>query len=431
MQASGTAAFSALRRQLKLDKRTKDEMLAAAVALALDANMLPTKACADRKLPAGSHTRAKALADRIVSGGLLGMCSPDASAPPLIDSGLSDYLLVQQSWISDNAPGLREVTAGQLVISSDGRQATRTISARLDGQSELLSSTSVNYAMLTNDADHKLIRDRNRRKEEAAILALDSSGAAEHRAKKARLQQGLREQRQCADAETVVQSVLKRLISQLERQADAECRREEKSMRLCLPGRDLLHVGDLIYIRHPDFPPPYLQLAVLRRVHRSGAKVDVQLCHLSPPEMGFKGVDRIALDGMLRGMDTLSVIAPVAPQVRARDREVYVREFWPTDQLWSAAQLAEKHSHTAAARLYSHLRHSARACKCPLNPFATNPHDPTCELVLGRIPLLSELAHASLPSFFVWNSAQWNSIIRPYELDEMERASERECMLRV
>ena len=57
MQASGTAAFSALRRQLKLDKRTKDEMLAAAVALALDANMLPpTKACADRKLPAGSHT---------------------------------------------------------------------------------------------------------------------------------------------------------------------------------------------------------------------------------------------------------------------------------------------------------------------------------------------------------------------------------------
>ena len=79
--------------------------------------------------------------------------------------------------------------------------------------------------------------------------------------------------------------------------------------------------------------------------------------------MGFKGVDRIALDGMLRGMDMLSVIAPVAPQIPACDREVYVREFWPTNQLWDAAELARKHSHTAAARLYSHFRPPGRTCK--------------------------------------------------------------------
>ena len=102
-------AFSALRQRLKLDNRTKLEMLAAAVDLALDPKLLPTKACADRKLPAGSHSRAKALADRIVGNGLLNLCKPDpqdAPAPPLINSGLSDSLLVQPCWIAEHAPGL-------------------------------------------------------------------------------------------------------------------------------------------------------------------------------------------------------------------------------------------------------------------------------------------------------------------------------------
>ena len=434
MQDSGAVAFTALRQRLKLDKRTKPEMLAAAVDLALDRNLLPTKACSDRKLPPGSHTRAKALADRIVANGLLDLCNSDAqkelAVPPLAIAGLPQHLLLQPSWIAEHASNLRDVSAGPPVLSSDGKGATRNIFARLDNQSEQLSVTIEYIAGCSSDL--KLLADRHRRREEAAILSLDCSAAAEHRAKKARQQQGLREQRQGVDEDKVLQSALERLISQVERRADTERRREEESQRLCMPDRAAaLHIGDLAYIRHPDFPPPYLQLAVLRRVHRSGAKVDVQLCHLSPPEMGFKGVDRIILDGMLRGMDTLSVIAPVVPRVHARDREVYVREFWPTSQLWNAAKLAEKQSHTAAARLYSHFRPPACPCKCPPNPFATNPHDPNCALLLGRVPLLSELACAALPSFFVWNSAQWKSIIRPVEPDEMERASERECMLRV
>ena len=48
--------FEAIRQQLKLDKRTKPGMLAAAVDLALDENLPATKACDGRKLPAGSHT---------------------------------------------------------------------------------------------------------------------------------------------------------------------------------------------------------------------------------------------------------------------------------------------------------------------------------------------------------------------------------------
>ena len=71
MQDCGTPSFMSLRQRLKLDKRMKPEMLAAAVDLALDEKLLPTKACADRKLPAGSHSRAKALAERIVNSGLL------------------------------------------------------------------------------------------------------------------------------------------------------------------------------------------------------------------------------------------------------------------------------------------------------------------------------------------------------------------------
>ena len=67
------------------------------------------------------------------------------------------------------------------------------------------------------------------------------------------------------DEETVLQSVMERLIREAERHADALRRREEQSERLDLCGaRSSLHVGDLIYIHHPNFPQPYIQLAVLR-----------------------------------------------------------------------------------------------------------------------------------------------------------------------
>ena len=74
-----TAAIESIRKQLRLDNRTKPGMLAAAIDLALDANLLPKKACDDRKLPLGSHTRAKALASRIVADDLLHLCKPGNS----------------------------------------------------------------------------------------------------------------------------------------------------------------------------------------------------------------------------------------------------------------------------------------------------------------------------------------------------------------
>ena len=60
--------------------------------------------------------------------------------------------------------------------------------------------------------------------------------ATEHRAKKAKLQLGLREQRQDVDVEKVLQRLLETLICSLEREADAERRREDNIRRLRLPG---------------------------------------------------------------------------------------------------------------------------------------------------------------------------------------------------
>mmetsp|Transcript_28073 Transcript_28073/g.63545 ORF Transcript_28073/g.63545 Transcript_28073/m.63545 type:complete len:409 (-) Transcript_28073:78-1304(-) len=363
----------------------------------------------------------------------------DAPASPLINAGLSDLLLVQQTWIVEHAPNLRDVTVGPLVHSSNGRAATRTISARLGGQEQVLSS-SVNYNMPTISSERKLMADRNRRKEEAAILALDSDAAVERRVKRARLQQGLREQRQDVDEDKVLRSMLEALVSQVERRADAERRRKEQSQRLCLPGRAAaLHVGDLAYIRHPDLP-----LAVLRRVHRSGAKVDVQLCHLSPPEMGdtagFRGVDRILLDSTIHGMDTALVIAPVAPLVPANTRnlEVYpnVRELWSTRQLWEAAKLAETHLNKAHAQTWLSLR-TRDQCDCPAcgpadaNGYSMRRHLPECPFDAQRVPLVSELAAAALPTFLQLNSALWKRCIRAFGPEEIERIAEREHMLRV
>jgi hypothetical protein len=228
--------------------------------------------------------------------------------------GLSESLLVQQRWVADHAPNLLEVTVGPLVFSSDGRTTTRNVFARLDNHQESLCS-AISYDVPTTSSERKLYADRHRRREEVAIRELDGAAAAAHRAKKARLQQGLRENRRDVDEEKVLQSVMDRLIREVERHLDAARRHQEQVERLHLPGCAAVHVGDLIHIRHPAFPPPHLQLAVLRRVHQRSSKLDVQLCHLAPPEMGIKCVDRIQLDDLLRGIETVSVLSPVAPFV--------------------------------------------------------------------------------------------------------------------
>ena len=177
----------------------------------------------------------------------------------------------------------------------------------------------------------------------------------------------MREQRQDVDVDKVLQSLLATLIRSLEREADAERHLADNIQRLRVPGcrsDRLLHHGDLIYIK-PDSPVPYVRfvrLAVLRRLHRSGCKVDVQLCDLNPLEMGTVGVDRIRLAGWMRGLPTTAVLGAVEPRFYAnpnsvpmagpntytciadRERSRYPRELWPTLQLWNAAELAMKAS---------------------------------------------------------------------------------------
>ena len=453
MPESSTAIYSALRQELKLDKRTRDDMLAAAVNLALDQKLLPTKVCADRKLPAGSHSRAKALSDRIIRSGLLGLCTPDpqeAPALPLVNAGLSESLLVQLRWIADHASNLRDVTAGPLVLSSDGQTASRIIYARLDGQEEQLSA-SVEYDLpRAASSDHKLFTDRHRCRDISAILSLDKNAAVEHRAKKARLQQGLREQRTDVDEDKILRGVVERLVVQLQREADIERRRMDRVQRLSVSGspddRACLHIGDLIYIT-PESPPPYVRfvrLAVLRRIHQSGQKVDVELHEVIPLEMGVS-VDRLRPTTWIHGLSTASILGPVAPSLVANPdqlgsgpyapdayRSGYPREFWPTAQLWNAAKFAEKHSNTARFRLDCDLDKTNGKCRCHFWGCAwfAPPGKPCTDSHRHRFPLLSELAEASLPTFLEWNSKLWQRAIASFSEGELERAAEREYEMR-
>ena len=107
-------------RGLSSTERTKPEMIAAAVDLARDASLLPAKVCQDRKLPPGSHTRAKALRERILAAGLLTLCTLDAkevSSPPVSAAGLFENLLVQTRWISESTPRMSSVSKPALAIS--------------------------------------------------------------------------------------------------------------------------------------------------------------------------------------------------------------------------------------------------------------------------------------------------------------------------
>ena len=60
-----------LRQRLKIDARTKPGTLAAAAALARDSGLDAAKVFDEHKVPPGSHTRAKVLAERIARESLL------------------------------------------------------------------------------------------------------------------------------------------------------------------------------------------------------------------------------------------------------------------------------------------------------------------------------------------------------------------------
>ena len=64
-------------------------------------------------------------------------------------------------------------------------------------------------------------------------------------------------------------------------------------------------------------------------------------------------------------------------------------------------------------------------------PRPAPPHLPDCPFIAQRVPLLSELAEAALPTFLQVNTALWKRCVRAFGEEELERIAEREYILRV
>ena len=239
-----------LRQRLKLDDRTKDNMLAAAVALARDEDA--ARVFQNHGIVAGSRARAKALADRVRS--LMAASLEQAAPEHWLPAGC---LLLRPVWIKQNAPNIIDWWADPLVVSADGQHATRTIHVRLP--EELKTDAIVYDLRLRNGETEQNRHDKHRSREEACVRRLDSAAAAAYRARKSELQREQRLTQQTGDEDAVVRRILDNLIARLEREASREqltwhcpggcapgsdCARAAFRMR-CLPGdddlRQLLH----------------------------------------------------------------------------------------------------------------------------------------------------------------------------------------------
>ena len=199
-----------LRQRLKIDARTKPGTLAAAAALARDSGLDAAKVFDEHKVPPGSHTRAKALAERIAREALLE--HPDRSDAE--NQWLpADTLLVTGAWITTNAPGLLNVVTDPLVISTDGKHATRVVRAHLADCGEV-QLDEIDYDLTLKENETQTNRDeKHRLREKACIRRLDAAAAEARRIKK------IASQRERRADETAVRCVLDRIIVRLERQA--------------------------------------------------------------------------------------------------------------------------------------------------------------------------------------------------------------------
>lgn len=194
------ALITRLQRRLRPARgpgEVKRELVKAAVAWARSP-MLASKDLYQRHpVPlGGSRTRVVQYRDRIVHEKLLDL--EEAAESQSIIFGLPIHLHVQQHWIAQEAKNLRDVKTEQLVLSDCKRFATRAICAHNILCGELVRC-KVKYDVPTSGekvVDRENRADRHRRREEAVIRELDGVAAAEHRLKKAKLQRGLREQRQ-------------------------------------------------------------------------------------------------------------------------------------------------------------------------------------------------------------------------------------------
>jgi hypothetical protein len=441
------------------------EHVAVAVRLARDPALVVGTVCKAAGIAKGKATLHIAeWRKQIVAGDLLGVCAASVlqdigptAAPSAF--GLPGQLLVQPNWIAEHLHGLRDIVSGPLVRCDNGTHATRSITAYSEYVDEQVRG-EVKYDLAPageSDEDSRLRAAKHRGREEAALRALDGVAAAEHRTKKSKLQHDMREQQRTSE-DCVLRGVVDRLISQLERKAHLA----ELSRRLPLhgwsPGRAFVHIGDLVYIRpvflpgdgwtegttasgdrffedsitgeriYPDYPPPF-QLAVLRKVRSRGRTVDLQLCQLSLPAMGdVCEVDRILLDGWMRGVDASTILAPVLPansrraqndyRTWRRDADgqlVYPREFWAPHQLWHAAKYAMDNCATATARKWREAQSRNFRGECGE----------------AFVPRLSTLAMDALPDFLAAESngrgpsAQWKRSITSFKREEIDRARSR------
>ena len=182
----------------------KLEHLAVAVALARDPQLLVSTTCkAAGFKSSGTRKTIMNYRNRIVEEQLLSL------------TPIGEQLLVQQQWIHQHAPRVRQLICEPLIV--DGQQATRAISAHIDGLEDVVRG-EIKYDMSpTNGADaQKQRRDLHRRREERAIIRLDDTALAAHKAHEAERKRDQRETRR----ELV--DLVANLIERVERRADTE-----------------------------------------------------------------------------------------------------------------------------------------------------------------------------------------------------------------
>jgi len=144
----------------------KPEIVAVALAMARDPKLDRTKALSALSR-GGSRTRAVEYCNRIVDENLLDCEQSVPAADPF--GGLPATMHVQRTWITEHAAGLHDLSVGALALSSDGRAATRTVSARLVDFDERVHDEIVYTLPPANgesDEQKKQRNDKHRRLEE-------------------------------------------------------------------------------------------------------------------------------------------------------------------------------------------------------------------------------------------------------------------------
>ena len=199
----------------------KLEHLAVAVALARDPKLVLTATCkAAGFKSSGTRTTIMGYRNRIVNEQLL------TARPPV-----EQQLLVQQPWINEHAPRVCQLACEPLMFSADGQQATRVVSASIDGLDEVVRSEIKYDLSPTVGAEaQKQRRDMHRRREERAIRGLDAAAVEAHKAQRAEQMRAQRQMRR------EVIDVLANLIERVERQAVVEAQSSSHEWWCCPAG---------------------------------------------------------------------------------------------------------------------------------------------------------------------------------------------------